>query len=77
MVINHYSTPVHHVTWTVLAVSSAVTRQRDPSLSEQEREVAWLTQDQWPQQRGERKRHDPLVAHSEHQIGKFLIIDEL
>src|SRR5690349_16698350 len=50
VVVNHYSNPTHHVTWMVLAVSYGVTSRRDPSLTETEREVAWLTQDQWPRE---------------------------
>jgi 1-acyl-sn-glycerol-3-phosphate acyltransferase len=74
VVINHYSNPTHHVTFTVLAVSLGVTRQRDPDLPPGERELAWLTQNQWPRERedGER-RHDPLThwafSRMEHVYG--------
>jgi 1-acyl-sn-glycerol-3-phosphate acyltransferase len=62
VVINHYSTPTHHVTFTVLAVSLGVTRQRDPALPPGERELAWLTQNQWPRERADgHRRHDPLT----------------
>ena len=61
VVINHYSTPTHHVTFTVLAVSLGVTRQRDPSLPRAGRELAWLTQNQWPREVDGHRRHDPFT----------------
>jgi hypothetical protein len=59
VVINHYSNPTHHVTWTVLAVSYGITSRRDPTLTEPEREVAWLTQNQWPREVNGQRQHDP------------------
>lgn len=61
VVVNHYSNPTHHVTWTVLAVSHGVSSRRDPSLTETEREVAWLTQDQWPREVNGERRPDRLT----------------
>ena len=63
VLINHYSTPVHHVTWTVLAVSYGVTSRRDPALPELERELTWLTQNQWPRERDGQRVHSPWTYH--------------